>query len=327
MYKSLLINSIFKVSVNTTKATMNQHASQTICFCRVHGTMASVPNTPEHSHHHQNQNPRAVSSHQAMPMPINSPYINHQFDILNAHHHNYASTIDHGSLVRHRRHRQRQQQQHQHRNFQNSHENVEVETQPEQENTHSHHHHHHYERNRPRHKSRHSSSSQSRHSQSNQSRHSPSTQNSNSPSTQSRQSPSTQSRHRHNYKSAPSSPVGRSRCNVDHSETSNCCNRPAVPTIEISDTKLKTSRGRSRPRRKTGFKNDQSPAHIPILSNDESSAPTPTTTRRVTTGCCIELGVKRMSQKRQKPLSGSYSALVRNFFFLSCILTLSNSKI
>jgi hypothetical protein len=25
--------------------------------------------------------------------------------------------------------------------------------------------------------------------------------------------------------------------------------------------------------------------------------------------------VKRLSQKRQKPLSGSYSALVRNFFF------------
>ena len=62
----------------------------------------------------------------------------------------------------------------------------------------------------------------------------------------------------------------------------------------------------------------RSPAHIPILAPSAGSTTTTTTTtsrhvsttRHVTTGCCVAMGVNKLTRNR-RPLSGSYSALVR----------------
>ena len=69
----------------------------------------------------------------------------------------------------------------------------------------------------------------------------------------------------------------------------------------------------------------RSPAHVPILSASDdlaltsssatSSSSTKLSSRRVTTtGCCVAIAGNKMSKQR-RPLSGSYSALVKKFSF------------
>ena len=204
---------------------MESQNGRRVCYCRVHGTMA-VQTTPQHTsterrHHHTNHNPQqhqhhhqqqhqqrippAVPPHQNIHFNFDTQWVNCQPDLLYPQLQNFAfatSTIDHGALVRQRRqHRQKtstedileQYQQHQQQQQQ-----LQQQQQPQQQHrvqhshnsSHHHHpHHHHHERDnshRQRHKGRHVASSASH-------------------------------QKRHEYKSAPSSPVSHHRSRLDHS--------------------------------------------------------------------------------------------------------------
>ena len=101
---------------------------------------------------------------------------------------------------------------------------------------------------------------------------------------------------------------------------------------QASDRPAKSSSTKAKSRKKCSYTGDdpRSPAHIPILSatsDDSVTSSTPTATklstgsRRVTTGCCVAMSVNKMA-KHRRPLSGSYSALVRKKRYLLLLIGL-----
>jgi len=260
----------------------------------------------------QRQFPPAVPPHKNINFNFDTEWVTCQPDMLYPQLQNFAyatSTIDHGALVRQRRqHRQKSSTEDILNQFQPQQQQQQQQQQPQQQrSSHSHHHHHHHHHHeggsthRPRYKTRHVTHVTS------------------SASHQKRQE----------FKSAPSSPVSHHRSRLDHSsqllllqesEKPQTCVTGVTVTHcidQASDKSSKLSTTKSKSRKKTSYFADgsKSPAHVPILSaTDDATSTTPTKlsagSRRVTTGCCVAMGVNKMA-KHRRPLSGSYSALVR----------------
>jgi len=100
----------------------------------------------------------------------------------------------------------------------------------------------------------------------------------------------------------------------DHGTLRSSCGGGSTTVIDCGETSIKSVRAvksKSHSRKKAHYLEDdpRSPSHVPILAPAASSTTT-RTSRHVTTGCCVGMGVNRLTRHR-RPLSGSYSALVR----------------